>query len=109
MDANSNSTPWTKSIPTAAAIASLDPLRSVIELRPAPTRDEWVIELQVTCPNARELWDSLHPAPGKPVTSFQSDPLKVLAINQAIFKTSARLRDKTSTITRILCAEVCNG
>ncbi len=103
-----NNSVKTKCIPIAAAIASIDPLRTIIDIEPVPGVAEWTIICTVTCPNAQELFDRVHPAVGQPVKPLQSDPMKALAINRAIFRTSARLRDRTSGITRIICAEVVN-
>jgi hypothetical protein len=93
----------------AAAVASVDPLRTVIEIEPVPGATDWQVNLIVTCPRARELWAQLHPGNGQPVVPIQSNPVSALAINQEIFRTSARLRDGASTETRINCYEVCNG
>lgn len=93
----------------AGALASVDPLRTTIEIEPEQGSAEWRVACVVKCPNARALWARLHPAIGKPVDPPLTNPIHTGLIIQAITRTQGRLRDKVSTLTRINCWEVCNG
>jgi len=93
----------------AAAVASVDPLRTYIEIEPETGRAEWQVRCAVTGPDMRTLWTKVHPGRGKPVSPLNTNPIYTGRIIAAIHKTSARLRDGVSTVSRINCWEVCNG
>lgn len=93
----------------AAAVASVDPPRTTIDIEPIVGQAEWQVRCVVSCPEAQTLWRRVHPKAGESVVPLQSDPVATGRIIAAIHKTSARLRDGASTIKRINCWEVCNG
>jgi hypothetical protein len=88
----------------AVSIAAVDPLRSTVRLEPGSGQQ---INLTVTGPSIRLLWDKLHRKDG--MEAEKVDPVAVVAIWKAVNRQVSRVLAGECQSAEVKCWEVSRG